>query len=165
MLPFGIGFSEVLLILVVVLLVVGPSRLPDMARTLGKGMRTVRRAGRDLRDAIDTDDLRQQVYQPIRQWQREQDEADAELLAEEAREHAATRAKAAPAKAAPEKAAPAPAAPEPPALAPPAPDAVAAHDDDEDEGPGIVARDPLAALRKAPAQPGQGKPGGDDEPA
>ncbi|MCA9541301.1 MAG: twin-arginine translocase TatA/TatE family subunit, partial [Myxococcales bacterium] len=52
MLPFGIGFSEVLIILVVLLLVVGPGKLPDIARTLGKGVRAARRAGQELRDAI-----------------------------------------------------------------------------------------------------------------
>ncbi|MEZ4467093.1 MAG: twin-arginine translocase TatA/TatE family subunit [bacterium] len=154
MLPSGIGFSEVLLILVVVLLVVGPSRLPDLARSLGKGMRAVRRAGRDLRDAIDTDDLRQQVYQPIRQWQREQDEADAELLAEEAREHEAARAKKAAAKARP--AAAQPAAPALPAPAPEVPSGPAAapdaeaDDDHDEEGPAIVARDPGRACAPWP---------------
>lgn len=70
MLPFGIGFSEVVLILVVVLLVVGPSKLPDLARTLGKGMRTARRASRELRDALDVDDIRRNVYDStVRPWQ------------------------------------------------------------------------------------------------
>ena len=68
MLPFGIGFSEVLLIVVVFLLVVGPKRLPDVAKTAGKGLRMVRKAGRDLRETIDTDEIKRQVYQPIRQW-------------------------------------------------------------------------------------------------
>ncbi len=66
MLPFGIGFSEVLLILVVVLLVVGPHKLPDMARTLGKGVRTLRRAGDDLRDAIQVDEIKRSIYEAPR---------------------------------------------------------------------------------------------------
>jgi len=70
MLPFGIGFSEVLLILVVVLLVVGPQKLPEIARTLGKGIRTARRAGQELRDAIEIDDIRRSVYDnTVRPWQ------------------------------------------------------------------------------------------------
>ncbi len=66
--PFGIGFSEVLLILVVVLLVVGPQKLPEMARTLGKGMRALRRAGDDLRDAIQVDEIRRSVYEGKDAW-------------------------------------------------------------------------------------------------
>ena len=37
--PFGIGIWELLLLLVVLLLVFGPKRLPEMGRQLGKGMR------------------------------------------------------------------------------------------------------------------------------
>lgn len=83
MLPFGIGLGEVLLVLVVILLVVGPRKLPEMAKTVGKGLRTVRRAGRELRDAVDLDDVRQEVYRPIRQWEQQQRIEDAQLLANE----------------------------------------------------------------------------------
>jgi len=80
MLPFGIGFSEVLLILVVVLLVVGPQKLPEIARTLGKGVRMARRAGQELRDAIEVDEIRRSVYDnTVRPWQQAPDIEDAEV--------------------------------------------------------------------------------------
>lgn len=41
---FNIGFSELLVILVVALLVFGPRQLPEIARDLGKGLRELRRA-------------------------------------------------------------------------------------------------------------------------
>ena len=37
--PFGIGIWELLILLLVLLLVFGPKRLPEMGRQLGKGMR------------------------------------------------------------------------------------------------------------------------------
>ena len=37
--PFGIGVWEILILLVVALLVFGPKRLPEMGRSLGRGMR------------------------------------------------------------------------------------------------------------------------------
>ncbi len=37
--PFGIGIWEILILLMVVLLVFGPKRLPEMGRSLGRGMR------------------------------------------------------------------------------------------------------------------------------
>jgi sec-independent protein translocase protein TatA len=37
--PFGIGIWEMLILLLVLLLVFGPKRLPEMGRQLGKGMR------------------------------------------------------------------------------------------------------------------------------
>jgi sec-independent protein translocase protein TatA len=37
--PGWIGFPEIILLLVVLLLIFGPKRLPEMGRSLGKGMR------------------------------------------------------------------------------------------------------------------------------
>jgi sec-independent protein translocase protein TatA len=37
--PFGIGVPEILILLLVALLVFGPKRLPEMGRSLGRGMR------------------------------------------------------------------------------------------------------------------------------
>ena len=43
---FGIGVPELILILVVGLIVFGPGKLPEMGRTLGKGLREFRRASK-----------------------------------------------------------------------------------------------------------------------
>jgi sec-independent protein translocase protein TatA len=52
---FGIGVSELLVILVVALVVLGPQRLPEVARALGKGLAELRKATggltEELRDA------------------------------------------------------------------------------------------------------------------
>lgn len=37
--PLGIGLPEILIVLVIVLVVFGPKRLPDLGRSLGAGMR------------------------------------------------------------------------------------------------------------------------------
>ena len=37
--PFGIGVWEIAVLLLVALLVFGPKRLPEMGRSLGRGMR------------------------------------------------------------------------------------------------------------------------------
>ena len=37
--PFGIGASELLILFIVVLLLFGPRRLPEMGRSLGKSLR------------------------------------------------------------------------------------------------------------------------------
>ena len=44
----GIGIWEILVILVVALLVLGPGRVPEIARTLGKTMRAIKKASADL---------------------------------------------------------------------------------------------------------------------
>ena len=48
----GIGIWEVLLIIVVILIVLGPQRVPEMARKLGQIVRTIRRASTDLSTAV-----------------------------------------------------------------------------------------------------------------
>ena len=49
---FGLGFTEILVILVVALLVFGPDRLPELARSLGRGLAEFRRASNDLRRSV-----------------------------------------------------------------------------------------------------------------
>jgi Tat protein translocase TatB subunit len=49
---FGMGWQEILLILVVAVLVIGPEQLPQVARTLGKLIAQFRRVTNDLRDTV-----------------------------------------------------------------------------------------------------------------
>jgi sec-independent protein translocase protein TatA len=54
--PFGIGATEIILLLLVALLVFGPKRLPEMGRSLGRGMR-------EFKDSIsgkDSDEVERQ---------------------------------------------------------------------------------------------------------
>lgn len=49
---FGIGMTELLVILAVALIVFGPTRLPELARSLGRAMNEFRRASTDLRQTF-----------------------------------------------------------------------------------------------------------------
>ncbi len=53
--PFGIGIWELLILLLVLLLVFGPKKLPEMGRQLGKGMREFKESvsGKDDDDRFD----------------------------------------------------------------------------------------------------------------
>jgi len=51
---FGsIGMTELLVILVVALLVIGPKKLPNLARTIGRTLRDFKRATSDFENSID----------------------------------------------------------------------------------------------------------------
>lgn len=52
--PFGIW--EILIILVIVLLVFGPRRLPEMAKGLGQSVRAFRKELRDMKSDLDFED-------------------------------------------------------------------------------------------------------------
>jgi len=49
---FNIGPQELLLILLVALVVVGPKRLPELSRSIGKGLRELRKAQDEVRKTI-----------------------------------------------------------------------------------------------------------------
>lgn len=51
-----IGLSELLVILVVALIVLGPKKLPELARSLGRGLAELRRTSEDLRRSLLIDD-------------------------------------------------------------------------------------------------------------
>ena len=50
-----LGIWELLIILVVVLLIFGPRRLPEMAKGIGQSVREFRKGIRDIRDDINSD--------------------------------------------------------------------------------------------------------------
>ncbi len=57
---FGIGVQELIIIAIIALLIVGPKKLPDLAKTLGKGFRDFKNATEgvteDLKDALKDDE-------------------------------------------------------------------------------------------------------------
>lgn len=50
---FGMGHYEIIIILVVILLVFGAKRIPEMAQGLGKGIKEFRKAMKDVKDEVD----------------------------------------------------------------------------------------------------------------
>jgi sec-independent protein translocase protein TatA len=53
---FGLGVPELLLILVIVVLIFGTSRLPELGRGIGEGIRNFKRSIRDEPDGDDAKD-------------------------------------------------------------------------------------------------------------
>ncbi len=53
--PFNLGMTELLVILVVILLFFGAKRLPEMGGAMGKGIREFRKNIRELKNTIEED--------------------------------------------------------------------------------------------------------------
>ena len=62
---FGIGFPELLLIMALALIVLGPKRLPYLARALGRGVSEFKRATDELKQTFEqevrTDEIKQSL--------------------------------------------------------------------------------------------------------
>ena len=53
----SLGTTELLMVFVVVLILFGPKQLPEIARTIGKGLRDIRRAANQLKHEVGLDEL------------------------------------------------------------------------------------------------------------
>jgi len=62
---FGIGLPELIIIMAIALIVIGPSKLPDLARALGKGMAEFRKATQEIKDSLDLDEDIEEVKRDL----------------------------------------------------------------------------------------------------
>ena len=53
---FGIGMPELLLILAIALIVIGPKKLPDLAKSLGRAMREFKKATNEFKETLQVDE-------------------------------------------------------------------------------------------------------------
>ena len=62
---FGIGLPELIVIAIIALLVVGPKKLPELAKSLGKGLTEFKKAAEDvtenIKDSLKPDDVKKEI--------------------------------------------------------------------------------------------------------
>ena len=62
---FGIGVPELLIILVIALIVIGPKKLPDLAKSLGRALNEFKKATREFKDSMDIDEDVKTIKKPF----------------------------------------------------------------------------------------------------
>ena len=115
---FGMGMPEIIVILAVALIVLGPKKLPEIAKSLGRGIAEFKKATQefkenidvdnDLREARDTlrevkDDLEDTVRKSVTETAEQEPDAVADYDLEHAVENDATKPVEEPAEDKPEK--------------------------------------------------------------
>lgn len=63
---FGLGMPEVLLLMAIALMVIGPKKLPDLAKTLGRAMGEFKKAAQDFKQSIDMEDAVKKFEEPAK---------------------------------------------------------------------------------------------------
>ncbi|MFO7885471.1 MAG: twin-arginine translocase TatA/TatE family subunit [Desulfobacteraceae bacterium] len=68
---FGLGMPEILLILAIALIVIGPKKLPDLAKTLGRAMGEFKNAAQDFKRSIDLDNTIRDIKEPAEEFKKD----------------------------------------------------------------------------------------------
>jgi sec-independent protein translocase protein TatB len=66
---FGIGMPELILIAVVALIVLGPKRLPDLAKSMGRAVREFKKATSELKETLQVDSELSEVKKAFTEFQ------------------------------------------------------------------------------------------------
>jgi TatA/E family protein of Tat protein translocase len=81
---FGIGLPELIIIMVIALIVIGPSKLPDLARALGKGLAEFKKASQEIKESLNLDEeirtIKKETTETLNNFRESIDKAATELV-------------------------------------------------------------------------------------
>lgn len=70
MLPFGIGFSEIIVVLLILIIFVGPEGIPQAVRTITKIIRAIRSMIDEIKYSEEFDEVKREILQPLEEARR-----------------------------------------------------------------------------------------------
>lgn len=87
MLPFGIGFSEILVVLLVLIVFVGPEGIPQAVRAITKVIRAIRSMVDEVKYSAEFDEVKREILQPLEEARRFNPRKQAEAWVKQELEH------------------------------------------------------------------------------
>ena len=78
----GMGMPEILLIMAIALIVLGPKKLPEIAKALGRGIAEFKKATQDFKEGLDVDDDLKEARNTMREIKGDVEESIRKSMAE-----------------------------------------------------------------------------------
>ena len=79
---FGMGMPEIILILAIALIVLGPKKLPEIAKSLGRGISEFRKATQEFKENLEVDNELKEARDTIREAKEDLEETVRNSMAE-----------------------------------------------------------------------------------
>jgi len=81
---FGMGMPEIILILAIALIVLGPKKLPEIAKSLGRGIAEFKKATQEFKENLQVDNDLKEAHDTIREVKKDLEETVRESMTETA---------------------------------------------------------------------------------